>query len=99
VPGEFVSEQNVAKFRALIGPEPVVLPLTLEIGKIQFTAMELRGCGENSSGGRSPEEIEQKVSQRERRKVINGEGFLKTIRRQFSFCEHSGGIVDQDVDP
>jgi hypothetical protein len=31
--------------------------------------------------------------------VINGEGFLKTIRRHFSFCEHSGRIVDQDIDP
>jgi hypothetical protein len=31
--------------------------------------------------------------------VINGEGFLKTIRRHFSFCEHSGHIVDQDIDP
>ena len=61
--------------------------------------MELRGRGENSSGGRGPEEIEQKVSQHERRKVINGEGFLKTIRRHFSFCEHSRRIVDQDIDP
>jgi hypothetical protein len=31
--------------------------------------------------------------------VIDGEGFLKTIRRHFSFCEHSGRIVDQDIDP
>jgi hypothetical protein len=38
------------------------MPLTLEIGKVQFSAMELRGRGKNSSGGRGPEEIEQKVS-------------------------------------
>jgi hypothetical protein len=31
--------------------------------------------------------------------VINGQGFLKTIRRHFSFCEHSGRVVDQDIDP
>jgi hypothetical protein len=63
--------------------------------------MELRGSGsgENSSGGRGPEEIEHKVSEDERRKVINGEGSLQAIRRHFSFCEHSGRIVDQNIDP
>ena len=84
-PGEFVSKQNVAKLRALVGPQPVVSSLSLEIGKIQFSAMELGGPGENSSGGRGPEEIEQKVTEDERRKVINGEGFLKTIRASLLF--------------
>ena len=61
--------------------------------------MELRGSGENSSGGHGPEEIEEKVGEDERGKVINGEGFLKTIGRRLPLGEQCGCIVDQDIDP
>jgi hypothetical protein len=50
--------------------------------------VELRECGETSSGGRGPEEIQQKVSEDEWRQVINGEGFL-ALRRNSMRCKQA----------
>jgi hypothetical protein len=98
-PREFVGKENVAELRALVGAQPVISPLPLQIGKIQCPAVELRGRGQDSPGGRGANEVEHKVSQGEGREMINGEGLLQALRRHYPVSEHRGRIVDQQIDP
>src|SRR5713226_2200952 len=98
-PSEFVGKENVAELRALVGAQPVISPLPLQIGKIQCPAVEPRGRVQDSPGGRRANEVEHKVSQDARREMINGEGLLQALRRHFSVSEHRSRVVDQHIDP
>src|SRR5260370_39503534 len=62
-PREFVGKENVVELRALVGAQPVISPLPLQIGKIQGPAVEPRGRVQDSPGGRRADDVEAQARQ------------------------------------
>src|SRR5215471_16937723 len=97
-PGKLIREENVSHLRRPVGVEQAVVFLSLEIFE-KRRARYGNPCSDvhNPAGGRLTNQIEHQVRQQKRRKVVDGEGFLYTFRRELPPCEGGPRIVNEYV--
>src|SRR5215831_15505076 len=97
-PGELIREENVSHLRRPVRVELAVVFLSLKIFQ-KRRARYWNACSyvHNPAGGRLTNQIDHQVSKQKRRKVVDGEGFFYTFRREFSPRKRGPRIVNKYV--
>jgi hypothetical protein len=93
---ELVREHQVRQLGLRVRALPVVVPLGLQIGEVN-DALQVPDAAHGHDPGTRRQPVEQQSGQRERAKVVGGQGQLEAVRGPLVGHLHHARVVDDQV--